>query len=139
MQLGSYEIALIGVGATILGVLLGTWITFRFSLRLANLHSKRLAGIRLRDAFAPEIVKLQHLKGEELVQAPDILEVAFDKHHMAANEFAFFLDKEEAPSFTKAWREYCTSAYEEGTDFYQYRGDRDTAIDRIYAILEFTK
>lgn len=133
------SLTLLAVAGTLLGVALGIVGTYFVSIRLARNHAKALAGLRLRDAFAPEVVKIQHLEDEEFIQIPDILEVAFEKHHMAANEFVFFLDKVEAQLFIKTWREYCANEDANGTDFYQYAFDRDTAIGHIYKVLEFTK
>ena len=48
MHLTAYEIALIGGGFTIVGALLGGWITYRFALCLSKINAIREAGARLR-------------------------------------------------------------------------------------------
>jgi hypothetical protein len=143
LQVSPYEIALIAGGFTILGALLGTWLAFRFSLKLADINSKRVAGLRLREAFAPELAKLQHSQGYGLTQIPHILQAALERHQAAINEFRFFLKGDELDSLNKAWKEYYYDPYGDKPDFNQYTevdvGNIQKAIDRIQAILEFTK
>ena len=99
--------------------------------------------MRLREAFATEIAKLQHSEGYGLTQVPHILQSALEKHQMAINEFRFFLKGTELDSFNKAWKEYYSDPYEDKPNFNQYIeldvGETQKAIDRIMAILEFTK
>lgn len=134
------SLAIFTLAGAIVGATIGIIGTYFVAVRLARNHAKTLAGLRLRDAFAPEVVKLQHFVGEEPSgEIPCILEVAFEKHHMAANQFAFFLTKDETKSFTEAWRKYCTTKDQNKNNFEQYLVAPDEAIDRIYAILEFTR
>jgi hypothetical protein len=134
------SLTLLAVAGTLLGVAIGIIGTYFVSIRLASNHAKSLAGLCLRDSFAPEVVKLQSFVGEEpSIEIPRILEAAFEKHHMAANGFAFFLTKDEAKSFTEAWRKYCTTEDQNKTNFEQYLFFPEEAINRIYAILQFTK
>lgn len=132
------EIAYIAGGLGILGTLLGAWIAFRFALEVARRDSKKLAAKQLREAFAIEVARLQHLDGIDYFQTRDILEGAFDKHQMAVNEFGFFLDNTRLKSLTTAWKEYCTieGIYDH---FYQYDKDPHTAIDRINTIIALTR
>jgi hypothetical protein len=143
MQLSPYEIALVAGGFTILGAILGSWLTFRFSLELSNINSIRLAGIRLRDAFSPELTKLQTSDALGITEIPDMLKFSFHKHQAAVNEFRFFLKGKQLDGFDKAWREYYYDPNEETPKFIQYTDeldpDHEIAIKRIQAILEFTK
>ena len=136
-----YGIALVAGGFTIAGVLLGAILTYKFSLNLARLNNKRLAGFRLREAFARELSLLQHPEGRGIAEIPHILKTAFGKHQMAINEFRFFLAGDELDSFNKAWKEY-----DDYPDFNKYiilpatsKEDIQKVIDRINAILDFTK
>ncbi len=106
MQLGAYEIALIGVGGTIIGALVGSWIGYKLSLSLANITAKRTAAMKLRDAFKDEILALnpsQYALKEEL---PAFLERAFQKHRTAVFDFSYFLKPREKAAFLDAWYEY---------------------------------
>jgi len=139
LNLTALEIAYIAGGFGILGTLLGAWIAFRFALEVAQRDSKKFAAKQLREAFAPEVARLQHLEEYDYWQVRDILESAFDKHQMAVNEFAFFLNSHKLKSLTTAWREYCTvvDVYDH---FYQYDNkDPKTAINRIQAIIALTR
>ena len=132
-------LTIFGFACTILGAAIGIVGTYFVAVRLARDHTKILAGMRLRDAFAPEVVKIQHLDEKTSHEAPRILEAAFEKHHMAANQFGFFLRNDESKSFIQAWRKYCTSNNEDKPDFDQYIVLPEEVVDRIYAILEFTR
>jgi ABC-type branched-subunit amino acid transport system permease subunit len=57
MSLTAYDIALIGGGFTILGALIGAFVTYFLALKLAQRNAKRDAGRRLREAFAPGVIK----------------------------------------------------------------------------------
>ncbi len=131
---------ILGFACTLLGAAIGIAGSYLAGMKLARYHAKALAGQRLRDAFAPEVIKLKHLIGEEPSNDfPDFLEASFDKHFMAVHEFAFFLSKQEAPCFTKAWQKYCTSNDKNKIDFDQYLGTPEEAMYRIHDILQFTK
>jgi hypothetical protein len=129
---------LLAVAGTLLGVTIGILGTYFVSVHLARKHTKTIAAQRLRDAFAPEVVKLQHLEDYEYSQVQDILKAAFDKHQMAINEFGFLLNNDKLKTLTMAWREYCTVG-DVYCYFQQYDKDPKTAIDRIQAIIALTR
>lgn len=143
MTLSAYQIAIIGIGGTIVGVLTGVLLTYWFALKLANKNAKHIASIRLRDAFAPEIAKLNHPDGYSLADVPHFLEIAFEKHQIAINNFRFFLTNKDGAAFDKAWHAYYKDSCEDKPNFTQYmtlsNKDTEKAINRIMAILEFTK
>ena len=130
---------LLAVAGTLLGVAFGILGTYFVSLHLARNHAKSLAGLRLRDAFAPEIAKIRLLTEETRHKAPDILRTAFEKHLMAANEFDFFLSKNERIAFAKAWEQYIARDSDRQDRFDKYLVLPEEAIEAIYVILEFTK
>ena len=86
-----YEIALIGIGGTVVGALLGACLTYIFSLTLANKNAKRFAAMKLREAFGSEVAKLSHPEKLLVADSSRILERSFEKHQVAVNEFKFFL------------------------------------------------
>ena len=143
MELTAFEIALIAGGFGITGTLLGALINHYLSLGRSRHDAKRFAGFRLREAFAPELAKLQHPEGRGIAEFSDILETAFEKHQMAVNEFRFFLTDDKLDSFNKAWREYYSWPYEDKPNFSKHmmlsKEDIQKTIDEITAILEFTK
>ena len=87
MQPTPYDLAFIGVGGTVLGAIVGAMIAFCLALRLADINARRFAGLKLREAFAPEIAKFRQPLNWMLVVS--ILEAAFEKHNVAVNEFRF--------------------------------------------------
>lgn len=146
--------ALITVAGTLFGVWLGSLISRRASreaiaathqnaIELIHINSKKIAGLRLREAFAPELAKLQHPEGRGIAEFSHILEVAFEKHQMAVNEFRFFLAGDELDSFNKAWREYYSYPYEDKPNFSKHmmlsEEDIQKTINEIKTILKFTK
>jgi hypothetical protein len=144
MNLATYDIALIAGGFGIAGTLLGALINHILSFDRSRRDAKRFAGLKLREAFAPELARLQTQGSFSLPESSDLLERAFEKHHMAVNEFRFYLTGNELEAFTSVWEEY----YKDPTGgdkpyFSQYmalsREDIQKAIDRITAILELTK
>lgn len=143
----------ISLGSLIVGVLLGAWITYRFSLTLSQRAEKHRAGLKLRDAFKAEILALNpahHAIDEDL---PAFLEKAFDKHESAVYDFSFFLKTEGKTAFYKAWQEYYChkDAQNENTvpflEQYSCRGHSIKGIhdiknrvkSRLEAILRFTE
>jgi hypothetical protein len=99
MEIGTYEIALIGVGATIVGSLVGTWMGYRLSISLAVITAKKHSELKLRDAFRNEILMLnpaRHALEEDL---PTFLQKAFDKHETAIFDFSFYLKPKQQRGF----------------------------------------
>lgn len=133
--------SLIAVAGTLLGVLLGAWLTYRFAAVLANDAAKRFAGVKLREAFAPELAKFSQPDRLNMIISIDILENAFDKHQIAVNEFRFYLTGKELKAFDRAWRDYYC-APDNQVDFSRYLGGAEEmkeALTRMEAIVAFTK
>lgn len=140
MQLGPYDIALIAGGFTVVGALLGSFVTYRFALHLSSVNARRDAGRRLREAFAPELASLHPVTGAKDIDVERFLQASWPKHHAAVSELAFHLPQEQRAVFEQAWREY----YEVGgsicfLDYYMGDNPRQTFQERVNAILKFTQ
>lgn len=140
MQLTPYELALINGGFAVLGVLVGSLITYYFSLSLAQRNGRREAGQRLRAAFAPEISALHPISGEQNIDVEQFLSAAFPKHREAVVEFSYYLKPKKRESFMEAWRNY----YEVGGSvrfFDYYLGDnpRQKFEENVNLVLSFTE
>lgn len=152
LNLTAYEIALIGVGATIIGSLAGAWIGYRLSLSLAEIQAKRNAVLKLREAFKDEILALnpsQYALKEEL---PVFLNNAFYKHRSAIFDFAFFLPTKAKVGFYNAWHKYychedCRNENSipfleqyslQGKNIEEQHAIKQLVKNRIENILEFT-
>jgi hypothetical protein len=112
------KIALIAGGFTLVGTLLGAFITYWFALRLAKTNARREAGRRLRDAFQPELTALNPVTGRKDLHIESVLQYARPRHNAAVLELQFHLPPEERASLQAAWRKY----YEVGGSihFYDY-------------------
>ncbi|MCX5846266.1 MAG: hypothetical protein NTW12_07905 [Deltaproteobacteria bacterium] len=153
MILSASEIAIIGVGSTIVGTLLGAWIGYRLSLSLAQVTARRGAAMKLREAFKDEILAVNPAQHALEIELPVFLENAFDKHRAAVFDFDSFLKPTERTDFYAAWyRYYCHSddCNENGIPYFGQYSCRGLTIekehemkkrvrDRIEKILDFAK
>lgn len=138
MQLTPYELALISGGFTVAGVLLGSFLTYRFALSLARQTARREAGRRLREAFAAEIAALHPVSGDHTADVEQLLASAFLKHREAVTEFSFYLRPFERERFLEAWRSYyevCGSV--RFFDYYMGEKPWEKFQERVNAILAF--
>jgi hypothetical protein len=94
LNLTAYDIALIGVGGTVIGALLGTWVGYRLSISLSKMSARKEAGRRLISAFSEELARLDPVNSVSGMSVDRYLENAFPKHHAAMIEFAFYLEGE---------------------------------------------
>jgi len=134
--------------------ILGACITYFFALKLAKQNTRREAGRRLREAFAPALAALHPISGDKKARTDTLLTAAFAKHRVAIVEFSFYLSGKKRKAFEEAWRVY----YEVGGSvrFYDYMpnltvetngpngerikttGSYELLQERIEAILKFT-
>lgn len=130
------------LGSLVIGVLLGAWVTYRFSLILSRQAEKHRAGLRLRDAFKTEIIALNpshHAIDEDL---PVFLGKAFDKHEAAIYDFSFFLSAKSKNRFYKTWQEYyCheNTQNENTVPFLEQYSCRGRSIKEIHDIKNLVK
>ena len=144
MNITPYEIALIGGGFTIVGVLIGSLVTYLFSVKLADNNSRREAGRRLREAFAEELALLHPENLQNDLNVGLVLKEAFPKHSRAVIEFSYYLHNSEKQSFQEAWKSYSLIGGSVSLFDYYMRDNKKTNPREIFAqrintILEFTK
>lgn len=140
--------ALIGGFFTIIGTLLG----YRLSLKtaatqakhaetLADRNARRIAGAKLRAAFAPEISAISLLteKQIEIGTVYDILKAAFSKHGVAIEEYRPFVPSESQGAYQEAWEHYYSPPEAQFQDYVKgCEEDRQLFQQRIAAIFKFT-
>lgn len=152
INLGAYEIALIGVGGTVVGTLLGALLGYRFSLSLATVTARREAAAKFRAAFKDELLALNPALSRNSVDTCTLLESAFDKHRSAVYDFMQHLKSPEKEEFEQAWEEYYRyenapkftipgfSQYSKhGCSVTEARNRRLLAAQRIEKLLGFAK
>ena len=142
MNLTAYEIALIGVGGTIIGSLAGAWIGYRLSISLVEIQAKRNAGLKLREAFKDEIIALNPSQYALKEALPDFLNNAFYKHRSAIFDFAFLLPKKSEIAFYNAWHKYyCHKDLrnENSIPFFEQYSLRGKNIEEQHAIKQLVK
>lgn len=145
MYVGPYTIALITVGAALLGALITQLLSYRFALDLARRNSKRVAGMRLRETFGLELAILRNTK-DNFLKVADIIKARLIDQQMAVDEFRLFLTDEELTAFSKLWNEYYQQKYQ-GIELPMYRewkyisepSARNKAIKLIEDIIAFTE
>jgi hypothetical protein len=143
------DTAIVGVLATILGALIGGWITYRFSLDIAKRNLFNQLAVQFRTSFTDELTKLT----TSIEETYDILKRAAAKHVAAGFAFRWVLQQKEREQFDQAWRKFY-SADQDPKQAYLEKysknlsdaqsgipksGRRQAAIDRIEEILKFAK
>ena len=113
MEVSAYEIALIGVGGTIVGALIGALISYRFSLELANRNFRRAVNDRLITAFHKELGGIYPNPADWPKDIDKFLRSKFSSLQAAVGEFRQYLPAHEWEAFDKAWFNfYCSTGRE---------------------------
>ncbi len=113
MEVEAYEIALIGVGSTIVGALLGAWIAYRFSLTLAEIKVRQEANRRLITTFHRELSEIYPTPVNWPKNIHDFLSSKFTSLQAAVGEFRHYLPVQEWEAFDSAWfNYYCSTGRE---------------------------
>lgn len=103
MELGAYEIALIGVGGTIAGALVGAWISYKFAIQLAEINSRKEAARKIISTFHKELSDVYPFP----INWPDdidfFLRSKFTILNAAVGEFRHYLPPENWGEFDNAW------------------------------------
>ncbi len=91
---------------TIIGVTLGAFITYFFSIKISKRQEFNKAASSFRKAFTKEIRLLSspYTEGNEI--AIDIIRKAIVRHENAAILFRDYLGSKNIPCFNKAWSKY---------------------------------
>lgn len=126
---------LIGVGITLLGVVVGGYLGYHFSRKVAEEQLKKMAGAKLRGAFAPQMA-LYTLMGQEAELGPR-LKQSLHAHATAVEEYKVFISSKNQTGYQEAWNCYYNSTATKG-DCGPF-DDSKIYIERINAILKFTK
>ncbi len=109
MVLENYEIALIGLGSTIVGVLIGALLSYHLSRLQSDRIHRLAANQKLINIFTSELSDVYPTK----VKWPENIDVhlksKFSNLQAAIGEFRFYLPQSKWESFDKAWFNYYCS------------------------------
>lgn len=144
MNLSAYEIALIAGGFTIIGTLLGAWITYRNALEIQKVAEFNKAAAEFRIAFIEEQRLLDPHSFADRASAgsvSSIIKNAIDKHERAMIRFEPFVCKSKIEEYKKAWKDYAGDSkhFEQysGGNIFEAQEKRALALSRINNLLKF--
>lgn len=150
MNLSAYEIALISGGFTLVGLLLGAWVGYYFSIRLMNRQEFNKAATNFRTSFIEEIrfIDRDYAVDRAGKDIPEVLAAAADRHETALIIFKNgYLCENQRAEIEKVWKEYTGEDKLMGKyTFRQYatygkpkdaENIRKRALSRIEKLLEF--
>lgn len=105
--------ALIGVGGAIIGALVGSWITYRFSINLADIIDRRKANHMFIRTFHKELADVYPTPVNWPEDMNRFLRSKFTILQAAVGEFRYYLPTKEWDCFDDAWfRFYCSTGRE---------------------------
>ena len=149
MELGAYEIALIGGGFTLLGAIIGGYIGYYFSGQLLSKQEFNKAAAEFRAAFVDEIRVIDSFYSIDIesTSIPNTLANAIEKHEKALMIFKDgFLCETDRTEIQKAWNEYTCHEQPIGGrySFSDYKNIQKNdsaklALERINNVLKFAK
>lgn len=140
MQLSPYEIAIIGGGFTVVGTLLGGFITFRFALALSRIEAQKNSGRRLVEAFSSE---LSILNPDLEIYPGEIKKILLDarhKHRSAMFEYGFYLTGNEKIRYEEKCNKYFSHVSKDGL-FKKYMNENGSKLfhEEVNSLLEHLK
>ncbi len=133
MEVGAYEIALIGVGGAVVGALLGALIAYWLSLKLADINVKREANRRLVSSFHRELADIYPTPVCWPKDVDNFLRSKFSNLQAAVGEFRYYLPVKEWEDFDRAWfNYYCSTGrdVDKSCQSYTHYMDFITTIDQ---------
>jgi hypothetical protein len=156
LEIGAYEIALIGIGGIVVGTLLGAWVAYLFSLKLADINFRREANRRLIAAFHSELTDIYPTTVNWPENIDTFLGSKFSILQAAVGEFRHYIPVYEWEDFDRAWfNYYCSTGRDvdrSGQNYLHYMNltmtsDQETTIqngqknlkDNVDNILKFAK
>lgn len=101
--LGTYDIALIGVGGTVIGTLIGAWISYKLSIQLADISSKKEATRKIISIFHSELSDVYPYPINWPDNIDNLLRSKFTILNSAVGEFRHCLSKEKQEEYDRAW------------------------------------
>lgn len=104
--MSDYEIALVGIGGTLAGTLLGSLVGYWLSIKLNKIGLKQQSAYRLHVAFRDELLMLNTQESVINGSLCEYLKNAFEKHRLAVYEYSFYLEHSVRSKFIKAWEVY---------------------------------
>lgn len=146
MQLGAYEIAIIGVGGAVVGALISAWATYRLTLSYSEIMRRQTAYENFRKSFATVVTELGRTDRHRV----EIIVSEFPTHEIAFFNFTSSLSISATNSLKSKWEEY-EKYYRK---YYENRNDlnlvdfllkeedtqeRKKLVNLIYEILEVAK
>lgn len=151
-----YDIAIIGGGFTVVGALIGAFITYRFSLKLAekqfinscalaDRQELRIASAKFFAAFAPAVAQIylaRHHGTHDIPIVGNILKDALVSHASAIEEFRPFVS--DGAAYQEAWEHYRKAVRQDNNDINTAEWGTDaplwaTVEAKIHAVLESAK
>jgi hypothetical protein len=132
-----------------LGVIIGSLLVYRFSIRLARRQNFNVIAEKFRAALSDEIKALRYTSEDPA----EILSRSFTKHETAVSELKLVLGRCDKKGLEKAWKAYNPYVQHPGNhelpSMSQYYGlqspdiepeaVRNVAIERIENLLKFAK
>jgi len=107
--LENYEIALIGIGGSLVGVLVGALLTYRFALKLADRSERLQINRNLIKVFTSELSDVYPTAVNSPENIDPYLRSKFSKLQAAVAEFRLHLPCAEWEPFDQTWFEYYCS------------------------------
>lgn len=122
--MSSLEIAMIGVGGTVIGILIGAWATYRYSIKLSIANDKRIANRQLRSVFHNELKDIYPNPvnwPKDTLNINPFLKSKFIALQAAVAEFRYYLSTRELEDFDSAWLRYhCSPSYRKDKGYQEY-------------------
>lgn len=106
MNISAYEIALIGVGGTIVGALTGAWVGYRLSISLAEITSRRIAAYNLRNIFSSITSRIRSEKITDWNEFRTEVQNLYDNHAIEFEKFRYYVSKSHINDYDAACRNY---------------------------------